>query len=69
VPTGNDSPYYRGARWADPDADALVELLRRAAKSPDERIAKGKHARAEAERWPWSRGVDAIVERLAAFDG
>jgi glycosyltransferase involved in cell wall biosynthesis len=69
VPTGSDSPYYRGARWADPDADALVELLRLAARDPDQRIAKGRAARAEAERWPWSRGLEVIVQRLAALGG
>jgi glycosyltransferase involved in cell wall biosynthesis len=65
VEASSESPYYRGARWAEPDGDALVELLRRAAREPAERRAKGARARAESERWPWSRGVDAIVERLA----
>lgn len=66
VPTRSESPYYRGAQWAEPDADALVELLRRVAREPSERQAKGQAARAEAERWPWSRGIDAICARLNA---
>lgn len=50
VPTGSDAAYYRGAQWADPDGDALVELLRRVVANPAERLAKGRAARAEAER-------------------
>jgi glycosyltransferase involved in cell wall biosynthesis len=67
--TGSDALHYRGAQWAAPDEAALVDLLRQVANNPDERVAKGRAARAEAERWPWSRGVDAICARLAAITG
>jgi glycosyltransferase involved in cell wall biosynthesis len=65
APTGSDTPHYRGARWAEPDEAALVDLLRHVASNPNERAAKGEQAALEARRWPWSRGVDAICARLA----
>ncbi|MBK9714135.1 MAG: glycosyltransferase [Kouleothrix sp.] len=68
APTGSDAANYRGARWADPDEAALVDLLRRVAGDPAERAAKGRLARQEAERWPWSRGVGAIVGRLERWN-
>ena len=67
VPTGSAAPHYHGAQWAEPDADALVELLRRVAANPAERRARGQAARQEAERWPWARGVAAIAARLRAL--
>ena len=67
APTASPAPHYRDAQWAAPDEDALVELLRRAAREPGERLAKGQAARAEAERWPWARGVGVILGRLRAI--
>jgi glycosyltransferase involved in cell wall biosynthesis len=67
VPTGSDALHYRGAQWAAPDEAALVELLRQVARDPAGRAAKGRQAALEAQRWPWSRGVDAIYARLAAI--
>ena len=65
--TGSAAAHYRDAQWAVPDEAALVELLRRAVRNPDERVALGRAARQEAERWPWARGVSAIAERLRAI--
>jgi len=67
VPTGNDRPFYQGARWAEPDEGALVELLRHVAAHPHERQAKGQRAAADAQEWTWARGLDAICGRLAAL--
>jgi glycosyltransferase involved in cell wall biosynthesis len=68
VPTGSDRPFYQGARWADPDEAALVELLRHVAAHPHERQAKGRRAAADAQGWGWARGLDAISRRLAAIN-
>ncbi|KPV49104.1 hypothetical protein SE17_34500, partial [Kouleothrix aurantiaca] len=67
APTGSTALHYRDAQWAVPDEDALVELLRRAARNPDERRALGRAAREEAERWPWGRGVGVVAERVRAL--
>ena len=67
IPTGSDRPFYRDARWADPDEGALVELLRRVASRPDERAAKGRRASLDAQEWGWARGIDTIQARLAAL--
>ncbi|HWQ12987.1 MAG TPA: glycosyltransferase [Roseiflexaceae bacterium] len=67
APAG-ENRYYRCARWAEPDEEALVELLRRAAQHPEERRAKGARAAEDAARWSWDRGLDAIVARLATMD-
>lgn len=59
--------YTRGARWADPDEDALVELLRHVATQPDECRLKGQQASQDAQRWTWEKAIDGIVERLNSF--
>jgi glycosyltransferase involved in cell wall biosynthesis len=58
--------YTRGARWAEPDHDALVELLRSAANNPGQRRAKGARAAEDARRWTWDRSLDLIMARLDA---
>jgi glycosyltransferase involved in cell wall biosynthesis len=69
VPADAANRYYHGARWAEPDGDALVELLRRAARNPDERFAKGRQAAQDAQRWTWEHSVDTIVARLERVGG
>lgn len=58
------NPYTRGARWAAPDEDALVELLRHVASHPEERLRKGQQASQDARQWTWERAIDSIMERL-----
>ncbi|NJN16095.1 MAG: glycosyltransferase family 4 protein [Oscillochloris sp.] len=64
-PTGLDHPYYRGAQWADPDGDALVELLRRVRRERTEAAAKGRAAAELARAWSWDRALDVIQARIA----
>jgi glycosyltransferase involved in cell wall biosynthesis len=64
VPTPAQTAYYGGLRWADPDEDALVDLLRRAHLDPDERRRKGRRAADDARRWSWANSADIILERL-----
>jgi glycosyltransferase involved in cell wall biosynthesis len=64
VPADAANRYYQGARWAEPDRDALVEFLRRAARNADERQAKGYQAAQDARRWTWARSIDTISARL-----
>lgn len=66
VPTSNNRPFYQDACWADPDMDALVELLRHVAAHPEERAAKGRQAALDAQEWTWARGLDMIAMRLTA---
>jgi len=65
VPADAGGFYGRGARWADPDGDALVELLRHVAQHPEERRAKGQRAAADAARWSWERAIDIVYARLS----
>jgi glycosyltransferase involved in cell wall biosynthesis len=64
VPAPETTAYYRGLRWAEPDEDALVELLRRVARDPDTRRRKGQRAAADAAQWTWRRSVDTVLARL-----
>lgn len=66
VPASATHPYYRGAQWAEPDRDALVDLLRRAAFEPAERRRKGQQAALDARRWTWDHAVDVMYGRIAA---
>ncbi|NWG20310.1 MAG: glycosyltransferase [Chloroflexi bacterium] len=61
--------YGRGARWAEPDGDALVDLLRHVAHNPDERAARGRRAADDARHWAWDRAVEAVCARLATIGG
>lgn len=64
VPAKFEHPYYTNARWAEPDVDALIALLRHVAANKTEREARGRQAAHDAQAWTWERGLDAIQARL-----
>ncbi|PMP85766.1 MAG: glycosyl transferase family 1, partial [Roseiflexus castenholzii] len=64
VPADAGGAYGIGAQWAEPDADALVDLLRQVVQHPDERRRKGLRAAADANRWTWDRAVERVCARL-----
>jgi glycosyltransferase involved in cell wall biosynthesis len=64
VAANQHSRYTRGAQWAEPDLDMLVELLRQVAADPAGRRARGARAAADAQQWTWERSLDAILARL-----
>jgi glycosyltransferase involved in cell wall biosynthesis len=64
VETNQPHPYYRGARWAAPDEDALVALLRHVHTNRDEARAKGRAAAVAAQAWGWARAVEVVMGRL-----
>ncbi len=59
--------YLRGAQWAEPDVEALTELLRHVAASPEEREQQGARAAQAAQAWTWARALDQVEARLAAL--
>ncbi len=67
TPTGVQSGPYAGAQWAEPDVDALVELLRRVHHQRDEARALGAQAAICAREWPWQRSAQTILDRLHAI--
>jgi glycosyltransferase involved in cell wall biosynthesis len=65
VPADPRTPYYIGFRWAEPDADQLVDLMRYVYKSQEAARLVGECAAAEvAQRWTWAHAAQRIVERL-----
>jgi GT2 family glycosyltransferase len=65
VPARAKCPYYAGFRWAQPDEDHLVHLMRYAYESREEAAAKGMAASEETlERWTWRQAAKAIKDRL-----
>ncbi|MFN3373045.1 MAG: glycosyltransferase [Chloroflexus sp.] len=67
TPTGATSGPYAGAQWAEPDVDALVELLRRVHYQRDEARALGTQAAIRAREWSWERSAQTILARLHAI--
>jgi glycosyltransferase involved in cell wall biosynthesis len=67
VPASDQSPYYRGFRWADPDPDHLRHLLRDIYENREEAKRRGVAAAREmAEKWTWNHTSSQIVQRLVA---
>jgi GT2 family glycosyltransferase len=59
--------YYPGFRWAEPDVEHLVHLLRHAYQHQDEARAVGERAATYAQEWTWEKAAVKIVERLEAI--
>lgn len=65
IPARAKCPYYTGFRWAQPDEDHLVDLMRYACEHPEEAVAKGAAASEEIlGRWTWRQAAQRIKERL-----
>jgi glycosyltransferase involved in cell wall biosynthesis len=66
VPAELTSPYYRGARWAEPSYEHLRALLRHVYENREEARAKGRRASREVlGRWTWDESASRIRTRLA----
>lgn len=58
-------PYYQGFKWANPDEDHLVQLLRNVYEHPDEARKKGiRAARDVAEKWSLPVTAKRMRDRL-----
>jgi len=65
APADPHCPYYIGFRWAEPDSDHLVELLRHVYHNQSEARAIGMHAAQEVPlRWTWAHAAQRIQQRL-----
>jgi glycosyltransferase involved in cell wall biosynthesis len=61
-----NEPLYSGARWAEPDHEHLVELLRRVHANREEARAKGAAAAVAARGWSWDAAAAHVIARLEA---
>ena len=58
-------PYYLGWRWADPDEEHLIALMRYVYEHPGEARQVGARAAQEAAaRWTWAHAAERIHTRL-----
>jgi Predicted glycosyltransferases len=58
-------PYYDGFKWADPDEEHLMYLMRHVYENREEAIKKGNIAAEEvAEKWTWEMAAKKIITRL-----
>jgi len=65
IPARAKCPYYEGFRWAQPDEDHLVSLMRHVYENREEAAAKGAAASEEVlRRWTWREAARRIKERL-----
>ncbi len=65
IPAQAKCPYYTGFRWAEPDEEHLVHLMRHVYEHRDEAAAKGALASDEAlSRWTWREAARRIKARL-----
>ncbi len=62
-------PYYLGWRWAEPDIEHLIALMRYVYDHPDEAREKGARAAYEATRWTWAHAAERIHRRLRDISG
>jgi len=61
--------YYPGFRWADPDFDHLVELMRYVYQHQDEaREVGARAAKYAAANWTWKHAAQKIIKRLEAIE-
>ena len=65
IPAEAKCPYYVDLRWADPDPDHLVHLMRHVYQHRDEARAVGaRAAETVAREWTWEQTARRIAARL-----
>ena len=70
IPARAKCPYYAGFRWAQPDEDHLVHLMRHVYERQEEAAAKGMAASEEVlDHWTWRQAAHRIKERLLVIRG
>jgi len=68
IPARAKCPYYEGFRWAQPDKDHLVHLMRRVYENREEAAAKGARASERAlSCWTWRQAAQKIKDRLVTI--
>jgi glycosyltransferase involved in cell wall biosynthesis len=68
IPAKAKCPYYEGFRWAQPDPDHLVHLMRHVYENREEAAAKGARASGYAlTNWTWRHAAQKIKARLLAI--
>lgn len=65
IPAIAKCPYYEGFRWAEPDGEHLVHLMRHVYENREEAAAKGARASEEVlAKWTWRHAGQQIKQRL-----
>jgi GT2 family glycosyltransferase len=65
IPARAKCPYYEGFRWAEPDQDHLIHLMRHVYENREEAAAKGKCAsEVVLANWTWQQAAQKIKNRL-----
>jgi hypothetical protein len=65
IPAKAKCPYYEGFRWADPDEDHLIHLMRYVVEHQDEAKVKGALASKKVlGAWTWRHAAQQIKTRL-----
>ncbi len=70
VPADGRSPFHAGHRWAEPDLEHLVALMRHVVAHPDEARRLADAAAVEMrQRWTWHHAAQRVVARLGGKGG
>jgi GT2 family glycosyltransferase len=65
IPARAKCPYYEGLRWAQPDEEHLIHLMRYVHEHRDEAAAKGARAAKDVlGRWTWRQAAERVKSRL-----
>jgi GT2 family glycosyltransferase len=69
IPARAKCPYYEGFRWAQPDQDHLVHLMRHVYENRGEAAETGARASESVlGTWTWRQAAQKIKDRLLAID-
>jgi glycosyltransferase involved in cell wall biosynthesis len=69
IPAVAKCPYYEGFRWAQPDVDHMVHLMRHVYENREEAAVKGQKASEWVlGNWTWQHAAQKIADRLLEID-